>query len=358
MIACEKLADILVSYCVDVREKELVVVNSTTTALPLVEQIYVKILQAGGYPKINLGFQNQKELFYENAIHHQLEYISPMEIAEAEKVDKIIAIRSQENTVLKSFYKEEKIRAKFTQLLNEKSKHARWVLTLFPTNAYAQSAGMTLREFEKFYTESLFLNFQSPVEKWKKIGTEQEEFMKFFKNATNIHLKSDLIDLQFDIKGRIFINSDGKQNMPSGEIYTSPVENSVNGYFSSTVPNTKYGSEIMGVKLEFKDGKVVKFSAEKGEELLGELLNRDHGAKFVGEFGIGCNYGIRRYIKNILFDEKIGGTIHIALGQGYEKVGGVNKSSVHLDLISEMKKNKGEIEVDGETVYKNGNFLN
>jgi aminopeptidase len=357
MINNTKLSNVLVSYCIDVQPGDVVQINTSTNALPLVEKIYENILKNGGHAIIKFNFQNQKEIFYENANNQQLDYISPIDIAEAEVIDKVIMIRAQENIITKIYPEKEKRRSSAFEHINKKTKSDRWVLTLYPTNGYAQAGNMTMHEFETFYESALFLNKEDPIDEWLKVGKKQKKSISLFNGADKISIKSNLIDLCFSIKNRIFINSDGKQNMPSGEIYTSPIEESVNGYFESDLPNTKYGTEISGVKLYFKDGKLIDYDAKKGKSELDALLARDSGAKIIGEFGIGCNYGINRCINNILFDEKIGGTIHLALGQAYESAGGKNKSGIHLDLISDMIIGEGIITVDNKIIYKNGHFI-
>lgn len=357
MINNAKLSEVLVSYCIDVKPGDVVQINSNTNTLPLVEKLYENTLKKGGHPIVKFNFQNQKEIFYENANDCQLDYISPIDIAEAEVVDKVIMIRSQENIITKLYPEKEKRRSSALEQINNKTKNHRWVLTLYPTNAYAQAGNMTMHEFENFYESALFLNKDNPIEEWIKIGEKQSKYISLFEGADKVNIKSKLIDLNFSIKGRKFINSDGKQNMPSGEIYTSPIEESIDGYFESDLSNTKYGTEISGVKLHFKDGKLINYNANKGIHELDTLLIRDKGAKIIGEFGVGCNYGITRCINNILFDEKIGGTIHLALGHAYESAGGKNKSGIHLDLISDMIKNEGIISIDNKVIYKNGYFI-
>lgn len=215
---------------------------------------------------------------------------------------------------------------------------------------------MSLREFSQFVTKAFFLNAADPVESWIKLSKQQEKYIDKIKTKNRIHIKGEHIDLEFCTKDRFWINSDGKQNMPSGEIYTTPVENSVNGYFMSSFPNNKYGKEIDGVSIEFKEGAISNIKSQRNEDYLLKLINIDEGAKTIGEFGIGLNYGITKPIKNILFDEKIGGTIHIALGHAHEKTGGKSRSSIHLDLITDLR-TFGEILFDGELLYENGKFL-
>lgn len=358
MLNFEKYASLLVDYCLEVKPKQTVLVNADIAAVPLVEEIYKQLLIVGAFPKIELSNPTFTELFYAYANDEQLKYVSPISMFQAKHIDSNIAIRSQVNTKALANIDMEKYRIRSNALfeLNQEITKKRWVLTLFPTEGYAQEAEMSLKEFSRFISDALFLNTENPKESWVKLSREQEKYIDKIKNTDKVHIKSNNIDITFSIKARSWINSDGKQNMPSGEIYTTPIEDSINGYFMSSIPNNKYSKEIDGVFLEFKNGKLCKVKANKNEDYLIKLLDTDKGAKIIGEFGIGLNYGITKPIKNILFDEKIGGTVHIALGQTHEKTGGKNKSTIHLDLIADLR-NLGEILFDGKLLYRNGQFL-
>ena len=358
MLNFEKLAFLLVDYCLEVKPKQIVLVNADIVALPLVEEIYKKLLMVGAFPKIEFSSSTFTELFYTYANDEQLRYVSPISIFQGKNIDSTITILSQVNTKTLANIDMDKHRVRSNALfeLNQEITKKRWVLTLFPTEGYAQEAEMSLREFSKFVSDALFLNSHNPVDSWVKLSEYQKKIIDKIGNADQVHIKSDNIDLTFSIKGRLWLNSDGKQNMPSGEIYTTPIEDSINGYFRSSFPSNRYGKEIDGVFLEFKNGELITAKASKNENYLNKLLDTDDGAKIIGEVGIGLNYGIVKPVNNILFDEKIGGTIHIALGQAFEKAGGKNKSNIHLDLISDLR-HSGEIIFDGKLLYKNGSFL-
>ena len=358
MLNYKKMATLLVHYCVDVKPKQTVLINANIVAIKLVEEIYKELLIIGAYPKVELSDPSFTELFYEYSNDDQLKHVSPIAMFETRNIDSNITIRSQVNTKTLSNLDMEKYRIRSNALveLNQEIVKKKWVLTLFPTEGYAQEAEMSLRDFSTFVSDALYLNTENPIESWIKLSEKQEIYINEIKNADRVHIKSEKIDLTFSIKGRTWINSDGKQNMPSGEIYTTPNEESINGYFTSSFPNNKYSKEIDEVFIEFKNGKISKISANKNEDYLLELLETDKGSKIIGEFGIGLNYGINKAIKNILFDEKIGGTIHIALGQAHEKTGGQNKSNIHLDLIADLR-NSSEILFDDKLLYKNGKFI-
>ena len=231
----------------------------------------------------------------------------------------------------------------------------RWTLTQFPTNSGAQDADMSLSDFEDFVYGATFADTDDAVGEWSKLSAMQESLVTWLEGKDRLEVKGPSVDLTLSVAGRTFINSDGHQNMPSGEIFTGPVEESVNGWVRFSYPAIVGGREVSGVELSFKDGKVVKATAEKNEEFLLSMLDTDEGARYLGEFAIGTNFGITKFTKSILFDEKIGGTIHMALGGGYPETGSQNKSAIHWDMISEMR-DGGKILVDGELFYDTGKF--
>jgi len=214
---------------------------------------------------------------------------------------------------------------------------------------------MSLREYEDFLFSATFADQDDPVAPWQRIHDDQQRLVDWLEGRKTVTVQSPNADLTLSIEGRTFINSDGKENMPCGEIFTGPVEDSANGWVKFTFPGIISGREVNGVRLEFKAGKVIKASAEKNEEYLLEMLDSDKGARYLGEFAIGTNYGIQRFTKNILFDEKLGGTFHMALGAGYPETGSTNQSSIHWDLIADAHQDS-EIRVDGELFYKDGQF--
>lgn len=215
---------------------------------------------------------------------------------------------------------------------------------------------MSLSDYEDFIYQATFADQVDPVQSWRNLHDEQERLVKWLTGKKTISIRGPQADLTLSVAGRRFINSDGDQNMPSGEVFTSPVEESVNGWAQFSYPAIYLGTTVEGVRLEFKDGEVVKASAEKNEEFLLKMLETDDGSRFLGELGIGTNYGITRFTKNILYDEKIGGTFHLALGNGFGEAGGENESSLHWDLIADATADT-EMHADGELFYKDGRFV-
>ena len=214
---------------------------------------------------------------------------------------------------------------------------------------------MSLEEYQNFIFNACKLFDEDPVQSWLNVRKNQQQYTDLLNSHENIHYKGEGIDIKFSTKGRIWINSDGQTNMPSGEIYTSPVEDSVNGHIHFSYPAVYMGHQVEGVTLWVKDGYIEKWEAKIGQDFLDHIFAIE-GTRRFGEAAIGTNYDIDRFTKNILFDEKIGGTVHMAVGQSYLQTGGKNKSTVHWDMIAGMQ-NGGEIWADGEKVYQNGKFL-
>ncbi len=360
----EKLAATLVNYSVAVQPGDWVIINGHVLALPLVQEVTRYVLQAGGNPSINLNSDELDEVVLGHASDEQLQWISPFEQISSERADVTIGIRATSNTRTLTGIdpKRQQVRqnARRDQMATFMRRSAegnlRWVGTQFPCPAYAQEADMSLREYEDFVYKATFCDQDDPVAEWNKVHGDQQRLVDWLKGKQHVVVRGPNIDMSLSIAGRTFINSDGKRNMPSGEIFTGPVEDSANGWVKFTYPAIRAGREVEGVELEFKDGKVVHASARKNEDFLLSQLDSDAGARYLGEFAIGTNYGITRFTKSILFDEKIGGTLHMAVGAGYPETGSHNTSSVHWDFICDMRQDS-EVLVDGELFYKNGQFV-
>ncbi len=359
----KKLADILVNYSIQVQPGDWVYVNASIVAEPLLNEVYREITKAGGNATVNIYSDEINEIFYSEAGEDQLKFISPTTELLYNKADALIHLRGASNTRALSGVdpKKQAMRAKFTSSLMETymarsaSNELRWVLTDYPCPAFAQEADMSLSDFADFVYGATYADTDDPVGEWTRIHNEQQKVVDWLEGKKIVTVKSPNADLTLSIEGRTFVNSDGRKNMPSGEVFTGPVEDSANGWVYFTYPAITHGREVEGVRLEFKDGKVVKASAEKNEEFLLTQLDTDEGARYLGEFAIGTNYGIKKFTKSILFDEKIGGSFHMAVGAGYPETGSVNKSSIHWDFICDMRQDS-EIRVDGDLLYKDGKF--
>ena len=232
----------------------------------------------------------------------------------------------------------------------------RWALTLYPTVAYAQDAEMSLHDFEEFVFDVCFLNDEDPSASWRAVSVEQQRLVDWLVGRKQIRIVGPNTDLRLSIDGRIFINSDGKRNFPSGEFFTGPLEQSANGVIQFDVPSSYHGRTIEGVRLVFREGKVVEAHARQGQEFLESMLELDSGARYLGEFAFGNNPGVVRATKNTLFDEKMGGTVHLALGNSYPETGGLNISALHWDMVCDLRQ-QGEVWIDDVLFLKNGKIL-
>ena len=359
----EKLATTLVNYSVGVRPGDWVVINGHTLALPLVATVVREVLAAGGNPTVMLNDDEIDAALLTAASDEQLRWVSPFEQIIAETVDCTIGIRAAANTRSLSSIdpRKQQVRQNAQREAGAKRMQRaaagswRWTVTQYPCYAYAQEADMSLREYEAFVYAATFCDQPDPVARWNEVHTNQQRLVDWLAGKHNVVVRGPNIDLTLSIDGRTFINSDGHNNMPSGEIFTGPVEHSVNGWVRFSYPAIRGGREVEGVALEFQDGKVVNASASKNQDYLISQLDSDAGARYLGEFAFGANYGIKRFTKSILFDEKIGGTLHMAVGAGYPQTGSLNTSSVHWDFVCDMRENS-EVLVDGELFYKNGEF--
>ena len=359
-----KLADLLVNYSVKVQPKEWVLINGHMAAEPLVSEVLRAVLQAGGYPQVLLGSDDIGEYSLKYSSDDQLQWISPATRMLYEEADVLIALRAFDNTRAMSGIdpKKQQLSGQAKQDLmriymeRSASGDLRWTLTQFPCSAYAQDADMSLSDYEDFVYSATYCDKDDPVAEWQRIHDEQQKVVDWLNGKKQVTVKSPNADLSLSIEGRTFINSDGSHNMPSGEVFTGPVEDSVNGWVEYTYPAIEQGKEVEGIRLEFKNGKVVKASAEKNEEFLLAMLDSDEGSRYLGEFAIGTNYGIQKFTKSILYDEKIGGSFHMALGAGYPETGSKNVSAIHWDMICDIREDS-EIRVDGELLYKDGKFM-
>ena len=357
------MAQVIVEYCLALRKNELFRIESSNPAEPLIKAVYQAALLVGANPYTRITIPELTEIFYQYAGDDQLSFLSEIERREAEIVNARLHIYSDQNIKSLSNIDPKKItqyrttqRPVLARMLERKAKmELKSCLTLFPTNAYAQEAEMSLTEYENFVFDACFLNVPDPIKEWQKLSAEQARLVKFLNQTKQIKIQAPDTEISLSVANRTWINSDGKANFPSGEIFTGPVEDSVNGKIRFTYPAIYLGREVGGIDLEFKAGRVVHAQAEKGEDLLRSLLDLDEGARTLGEFAFGNNYRIQRFTKMILFDEKIGGTVHCALGSSYPETGGKNQSGFHWDMICDM--HQGRVWADEKLIFKNGKFL-
>lgn len=359
-----KYAKVLVDYSTAVKKDQVVLIRSMDLAQPLVKRVYEEVLKKGAYPLVRVTLDGINESYYKYATDEQLDFVDDFTRMEYEKADVFISIGAPYNLKNLVQVNPDKLarRSKATKELMTKfmqraaKKELEWVGCDFPTNALAQEAKMSLDEYQDFLFDACYLYDDDPVAKWKEIHDIQEEIIKKITGTKEIKVFGEETDLTLSVDGRKWINCCGLNNFPDGEIFTSPVEDSANGVVYFDMPAIYRGSEAEKIRLEFKDGKVVKATAEKGQEFFLKMINQDEGASYLGEFAIGTNERIQKITGNILFDEKIGGSIHMALGASYPETGGKNESGLHWDLIKNMK-NGGQLFADGKLIYENGKFV-
>ncbi len=352
------LARILTQYSIVVKSGMTVTIAAPSAAEALVAACYEELIKLGCYPVVNMAPAGLTEILFQHGQPHHFDRVTKFQRAAVKLADASIRIMAETNTrgLSKADPKKQAALSMATRPLSNIMLSKSWVLTLFPTAAYAQDAEMSLRDFEDFVYAATFATEDDPVKAWEAIRIGQDRLIKKLKGADEIHIVGPGTDLKLSVKGRTFINSAGTHNMPSGEIFTGPIEDSAEGVVQYDFPVCNAGREIDGIRLVFRKGLVVEASATKNEAFLKAMLDMDPGARRLGELGIGTNRNIQRFIKNILFDEKIGGTIHLALGKSYPETGGVNKSGLHWDMIKDLRKD-GAIYVDGTLFEKNGKFV-
>ena len=360
----QNLAKILVGYSTKVKEGEVVSIDGETAAAPLLLAVYEEVLKAGANPVMNVALDGQIAAYFKHASDKQLEWISPFAEWMVDNVDVRIAIGASTNTRELSGVPPERqmLRQSVTgELMQRAMKRSaagelRWVYTLFPTSAYASEAEMSLADYEDFYYGACLADGDDPLGAWRVASEECVRLADWIEGHEEVRITAPGTDIRLGIAGRRFIPCDGENNMPDGEFFTGPVEDSVEGEVSFHLPAVIGGREVSGVRLRFEAGRVVEASAERGEEYLLKLLDTDDGARTLGELGIGTNFGIDRGTREVLLDEKIGGTVHMAVGASYPESGGTNESAVHTDLVCDLRLG-GKLEVDGVVMQEDGRFV-
>ncbi len=368
-VRVQKYAKILVEHSTHVVPGDRILIEGTTAAEPLIRELFIQILEKGGIPHPLVAIPgmmpfSQDELYLTYARDSQLDFVPTFYKLAYDQFEGRIRIHSATNTRGSSNIDALKVqrRGKALSSITEAQMRRgaedqfKWVTTLYPTDAYAQDAGMSLKEYEDFVFNAVHAQADDPIAYWNSTSDEQQKAIDFLSDKGQVVLRGPNVDLTLSIRGRRFNNSIGVYNMPDGEIYTGPVEESVNGWVKFTYPAIYGGVAVEGAELTFSNGRVTTAKAEKNQEYLVRMLESDAGSRYLGEFAIGTNRDINRFTGNILFDEKIGGSFHMALGAGYPETGSRNKSAIHWDMICDMRQDS-EILADGQPFYKNGQFV-
>jgi len=363
----DRLSAVLVNYCVSVREGDLVTIVADPGAMPAVEAVFEAVLQAGGHPSFHAKSDRLHELLLKHGNDEQLQHVSPFEAHRLANCDVLIVLRYQANTrylggidsgriALAQSARRELMASSMQRAADGKS---RYVLTDLPSHASAQDAGMSLTDYEDWVFRAGWLHLPDPIAAWQNLHSEHQRAIDFLSKKSLLRFTvpprggNEGTDLTVDVSGRTWVSCAAGENFPDGEIFTGP--RGVDGVVNFSFPAVYAGKEVDGIRLAFRDGRVVEASATRNEDHLLQLLDQDEGARNVGEIAIGTNYEIKDSVRNAFFDEKIGGTFHLAVGAGYPETGNTNQSGLHWDLVTDLR-DGGAIYADGELVLQNGLF--
>lgn len=354
----EKYAELLVGYCLAVKPGEQVLLDVATEAAPLARALYRATLQAGAEPHLRLTYPEQSADLFELASDTLLTSEPKLQLAEMAGVDAYVRVGAPNNAYALQGADAAKLTSwsRRMQTVMQTRMAKRWVVTLYPTPASAQESGMSTQEYERFVYGSMFLYDADPAAKWRELGARQQRLVERLERAETVKIEGPGTDLTLSVKGRKWANSDGKRNMPSGEVFTGPLEDSAEGTITFDIPSVMDGERVEGASLTFERGRVVSATARSGQAVLDETLATDAGARYLGELGIGTNPHITKPTLKTLYDEKILGTVHLALGRSYPETGGVNESAVHWDLVCDLR-HAGRVLLDGEPLLEDGKLL-
>ncbi len=363
----KKAAMLAVQYAVNVKPGDLVLIQGSEVANDLIKAVYIETLKAGGHPLTMSQINGIEVAKFKYSNDEQLIFVNPMMQFLVTKVTKMINIFADSNRQKLSLIDPEKIKLttsspeymELIKIYQERvyKKELDWTIIPYPCDSFAQDAKMDTESYKKFISDALKLDTENPAEAWREVEKEQDKIVEILNKVENIHVLGEDTDLTLSVKGRPWINCCGHKNLPDGEIFTSPIENSINGRIRFTYPGIFQGKEIKNILLEFKDGRVIKGTADEGQELLDTILTIEN-ADIIGEFAVGTNYGIQKFTKNMLFDEKIGGTMHMALGMGFPETKSENVACpIHWDILKDMKSEDSKIIADGKVIYQAGKWL-
>lgn len=360
----QKYAKILSEYSLNIQKGDTVIIKGEAQAEPLILALYEEILKKDAHPIVRLTLNGMMDSYFRISSDNQLDYVDPFTVYEYEKANKFISITAPYNVKNLTKINPAKLsrRSKSTKILTDifykrsaKGK-LKWVTCNFPCNSLAQESRMSLDDYEQLLIKACCLHFDDPVKKWIEIREKQQKIVNFLNNTKTLHFTGYKTDLKLSVAGRKWLNGCGLSNFPDGEVCTSPVENSAEGEIYFEDVSIFRGNEVTGICLKFEKGKIVSATAEKGEAFLNSMINQDEGAKRVGEIAFGTNEMIKEITGNILFDEKIGKSIHMALGFSIPGTGGKNKSALHWDIVKLMQ-NGGKAYADDKLIYENGEFI-
>lgn len=363
-VRLERMGRVLVNYCLGIKKGDRLAIETGPQAAPLVREVVREAIRVGGHPETFVSLPGVQEIVLKEGSDEQLAYIPAGRRMVIEEYEARLNLLAEYNT--KGLSGVDPARMAVAQKATRDLAHTflkrsaegtmRWTIAMFPTNAYAQDTGMSLSDFEDFVYRVCMLDDEDPIGRWQELGRQQERLVLWLNGKQRVHLRGEDTDLTFSIAGRVFINDDGHYNFPGGEFFTGPVEDSVNGVIRYSFPAAFAGRAVEDVRLRFEHGVVVEARAAQGQDFLEQMLGMDEGARRLGEFAFGNNRNVDRCTKNILFDEKMGGTVHLALGASIPQTLGVNESALHWDMVCDLRKGS-EVRVDDELFCKNGEFV-
>ena len=359
----QKLAKVLVNYSLHLKPGDKFIISGPDFAAPLIREVYREAVRAGAHVETHITIHGLEEILLRAGNDEQLSHVSAMEKLSIEYFDARLVIWAQQNTRALSGVGPARTamqRSAYAPLFKRELERmaageVRWCGTLYPTHAHAQDAGMSLSDYEDFVYGVGLLDLDDPVAAWREVHAEQQRIVEYLEQHDEIHIIAPGTDITYRVGGRKWINCAGTENFPDGEVFSGPIENSVNGVVRFSYPAIYNGNEVADVQLTFRDGKVVESSATRGLDFLNATLDTDEGARYLGEVAFGLNYNIKSFSKDTLFDEKIGGTMHMALGASLPESGGVNESGLHWDMVCDLR--QGKVFADGQLCYENGRFL-
>jgi len=361
----EKLANLAVNYSLNVKKGDRVYIVGPNFTQELLQALHVEVIKAGAHSFVRPLMEGGAEILLKFGTEDQLTYVDEVVFKVYKEFDCFIQILADYNTrkfslvdpAIMGKWRAAPKRRELAEIMSERhaSGELKWVVVPYPCQSHAQEANMDLFSFSKYVEKALLLDKEDPAREWTQIDKEQEKIVKILNKVEHIKVIGEDTDLEFSVKGRTWENCSGENNLPDGEVFTGPVEDSVNGKIRFTFPGIYSGREVKNIYLEFKEGKVIKATADQGEDLLKVILKIEN-ADIIGEFAIGTNYGVTTFIKNMLFDEKMGGTIHCALGLGLPETGSKNVSAIHWDILKDMKQPGSKILADNKVIYEEGNW--
>jgi aminopeptidase len=354
----DAFAALICDWCLEVAPGEQVLVGSTTLAEPLLQALHAAILDRDAWPHVRAALPGLEADFFRHARDRHLDGFAPLDLVEMESIDAVVRVIAPRNSAGLAGIDPGLVQRAATARVPVQAARMtrRWCGTIWPTPALAQTAQMSEDDYAAFVRSALFLDRPDPVAAWQQLSARQATLVDRLRDVRRIRIEAEGTDVTLDVTGRTWINSDGRRNMPSGEVFTGPHERSANGTVTFTVPSTRGAATVRGARLTFRDGVVVQATAEQGQAYLDAALATDDGARLLGELGIGTNVGIDRPTGHTLLDEKMAGTVHLALGRSYPETGGTNASALHWDLICDLR-GGGVLSADGAPIVQAGELL-